>query len=205
MKNLTINLEDEIGILSKYGVTPNELMLIRTLLILQDEKNEDLFKLYIEGLYRSGIKLRECLIDLQNKGIILKSYNIPLEGCPFDPYAIPFNKAFIKNLYKCSFELGKELFDEYPQMTVINGTVVTLRGVSKHFHSLDECYFKYGKSIGWDVNKHTYIIELVKWAKEKDLIKQSLSSFVINNAWLDLEAIKNGDSYNYNFDTIKAL
>lgn len=78
MKNLTINLEDEIGILSKYGVTPNELMLIRTLLILQDEKNEDLFKLYIEGLYRSGIKLRECLIDLQNKGVILKSYNIPL-------------------------------------------------------------------------------------------------------------------------------
>lgn len=205
MKNLTLNLEDEIGILNKYRVTPNELMLIRTLLLLQDEDNEDLFKLYIESLYNSGIKLRECLVSLQDKGVILKSYKIPLEGESFNPYSIPFNKVFIKNLYKCSFELGKELFEEYPQITTINGNLVTLRGVSKHFNSLEECYFKYGRSIGWDIDRHNNIIELVKWAKDKDLIKQSLSSFVINNAWLDLEVLKSGDSYNYNFDTIKAL
>lgn len=174
MKNLTLNLEDEIGILNKYRVTPNELMLIRTLLLLQDEDNEDLFKLYIESLYNSGIKLRECLVSLQDKGVILKSYKIPLEGESFNPYSIPFNKVFIKNLYKCSFELGKELFEEYPQITTINGNLVTLRGVSKHFNSLEECYFKYGRSIGWDIDRHNNIIELVKWAKEHDLIKQSL-------------------------------
>lgn len=180
-------------------------MLIRTLLILQDEANEDLFKEYIELLRECGIKLRDELFDLQENGIILKSYKIPLEGEPFDPYSIPFNKNFIKVLYKCSFELGKELFMEYPQMTTINGNIVTLRGVSKHFNSLEDCYFKYGRTIGWNTERHNHIIELVKWAKEHDLIKQSLSSFVINNAWLDLEAIKNGDSCNYNFDTIRAL
>lgn len=205
MKNLTLNLEEEISILSKYRITPNELTFIKTLLILQDEENEDLFKDYIESLYVCNVKLREVLISLQKKEIILKSYKIPSEGESFDPYSIPFNKNFIKSLYKSSFELGKELFEIYPQMTVINGSLVTLRGVSKHFDSLEACYFRYGKAIGWNQERHEKVLDLVKWAKERDIIKQSLSSFVINNSWLDLEAIRNGDSGNYNFDTIKAL
>ena len=205
MKNLTLNLEEEISILSKYRITPNELTFIKTLLILQDEENEDLFKEYIESLYVCNVKLREVLINLQKKEIILKSYKIPSEGESFDPYSIPFNKNFIKNLYKSSFELGKELFEIYPQMTVINGSLVTLRGVSKHFDSLEACYFRYGKAIGWNQERHEKVLDLIKWAKERDIIKQSLSSFVINNSWLDLEAIRNGDSGNYNFDTIKAL
>ena len=205
MKNLTLNLEEEISILSKYKITPNELTFIKTLLILQDEENEDLFKDYIESLYVCNVKLREVLISLQKKEIILKSYKIPSEGESFDPYSIPFNKNFIKSLYKSSFELGQELFEIYPQMTVINGSLVTLRGVSKHFDSLEACYFRYGKAIGWNQERHEKVLDLIKWAKERDIIKQSLSSFVINNSWLDLEAIRNGDSGNYNFDTIKAL
>lgn len=205
MKSLTLNLEEEISILSKYRITPNELTFIKTLLILQDEENEDLFKDYIESLYVCNVKLREVLISLQKKEIILKSYKIPSEGESFDPYSIPFNKNFIKSLYKSSFELGKELFEIYPQMTVINGSLVTLRGVSKHFDSLEACYFRYGKAIGWNQERHEKVLDLIKWAKERDIIKQSLSSFVINNSWLDLEAIRNGDSGNYNFDTIKAL
>ena len=205
MKNLTLNLEEEISILSKYRITPNELTFIKTLLILQDEENEDLFKDYIESLYVCNVKLREVLISLQKKEIILKSYKMPSEGESFDPYSIPFNKNFIKSLYKSSFELGKELFEIYPQMTIINGSLVTLRGVSKHFDSLEACYFRYGKAIGWNQERHEKVLDLVKWAKERDIIKQSLSSFVINNSWLDLEAIRNGDSGNYNFDTIKAL
>lgn len=205
MKNLTLNLEEEISILSKYRITPNELTFIKTLLILQDEENEDLFKDYIESLYVCNVKLREILISLQKKEIILKSYKVPSEGESFDPYSIPFNKNFVKSLYKSSFELGKELFEIYPQMTVINGSLVTLRGVSKHFDSLEACYFRYGKAIGWNQERHEKVLDLIKWAKERDIIKQSLSSFVINNSWLDLEAIRNGDSGNYNFDTIKAL
>lgn len=205
MKNLTLNIEEEIALYSKYRITPNELTLIRTLLLLQDEENEELFKSYIEALYNCGIKLREILICLQEKGIILKSFKIPKEGSPFDPYSIPFNQAFIKNLYKCSFEMGKELFETYPQFGMINGTTVPLRGVSKKFDSLEEAYFRYGKSIGWNSEKHSHIIELVNWAKEHNIINCSLASFIVNHGWLDLEALKNGDNSNINFDTIKLL
>lgn len=203
MKNLVLDLENEISVLTKYRITPNELMFVRTLLILQDEKNENLFKDYIESLYVCGIKLRDVILSLQEKGIIIKSFQIPSEGSSFDPYSIPFNKIFIKSLYKCSFELGKELFEEYPQMTIINGSMVTLRGVSKHFNSLEDCYFRYGRNIGWNEERHKQVIELVKWGKENNLIQQSLSSFVINNAWLDLAAIKDNGSINY--DAIKII
>ena len=205
MKQLTLSLEEEINILDKYKLTCNELMFIRTLLLLQNEKNEDMFQRYIESLRDNGIRLREIISTLQSKGIILKSFPILDDGQPFDPYEIPLNKNFVKNLYRSSFEMGKELFDIYPQSTMINGSTVFLRTVARHFDSLEECYFKYGRAIRWNEERHKEIIELVIWGKENNLICQSLSSFVINNAWLDLKSIKDGDSGNINFDTIKVI
>ncbi len=200
-----MTLENEISILNKYKITPNELMLIRTLLILQDEENEELFKSYIETLYESGIKLRNVLLCLQEKGIILKQYKIENEGVAFDPYSIPINKVFIKNLYKCSFELGKELFEVYPQFGNINGNVIPLRSVARKFDSLEDAYFRYGKEIKWNPETHKQIIELVKWAKSNNILNCSLSSFIINRGWIDLRALKDGDIANINYDAIKLI
>lgn len=211
MGKLTLTLEEEIALLDKYRITPNELMFIRTLLILQDEEdpynegeNEKLFQSYLEVLYPCEIKAGEVIQSLKDKGLILKSYN-PGKTGGFDPYEIPINKPFIKALYKSSYEMGKELFDEYPQSTTINNNIVTLRNVASHFSSLEECFRRYGKAIGWNQEKHSHIIELIKWAKEYDMLKQCLSSFVINNAWLDLEALKEGDKLNVNLDAVKLI
>lgn len=204
MKNLTLNLEEEIAILRKYRITSDELMLMRTLLLLQDEENEDVFKEYIEALHDSGVELYDVFLSLQEKGIILKSYH--LKKGAFDPYTIPINKAFTKTLYRSAFEMGKELFEEYPQFGTINNSIVPLRTVAKHFDSLEDCYYRYGKIIKWDPEKHNHILELVKWAKEQgNILSCSLSSFVINNGWLDLEAIYNGESGNINYNAIKML
>lgn len=176
MKNLTLTLEDEILILNKYRITSNELMFIRTLLLLQDEENEKIFQSYIKTLNDCNIKTRDVILNLQEKGIILKSYKIPKEGCEFDPYSIPFNKNFIKNIYKCSFEMGKELFEAYPQFGIINNSTIPLRTVAKKFDSLEDAYFKYGKSIRWNIEKHNQIIELVKWGGDNNIINCSLES-----------------------------
>lgn len=180
-------------------------MFIRTLLLLQDEENEDIFKSYIEALYDCNVKTREVILSLQEKGIITKQFKCPLEGRPFDPYSIPFNKNFIKNLYRCSFEMGKELFEAYPQFGNIGGNLIPLRTVAKKFDSLEEAYFKYGRSIRWNNEKHNQIIELVKWAKDNSILNCSLASFIINNGWNDLEALKNGDLVNINYDNVKLL
>lgn len=203
--NLTTTLEDEILLLKRYRLTSTELFLIRVLLILQEDGNEELFADYITTLKAAGINLRNILITLQDKEILLKSYKIPKEGEQFNPYDIQINKNFIKQLYKCSFELGKELFEAYPQFGLIKGVNISLRGVSKHFNSLEDCYFRYGKTIKWNIEKHNRIIELVKWAKEHNILNCSLASFVINNGWLDLESMKEGDCGNINYEAVKMI
>lgn len=205
MTQLNLTLEDEISFLNRYRLVPNELVFIKLLLILQDENNEILFRDYINILKQSRIKLRELIFNLQDKEIINKSYKIPNEGTLFNPYEIPVNKNFIKNLYKAAFELGKELFETYPQFGNIGESVVPLRTVAKKFDSLEEAYFRYGKAIGYNPEKHNHILELVKWGKENNIINCSLASFIINNGWLDLEAMKDGKIANFNYDNMKLL
>lgn len=200
----TSTIEDELLILNKYRITPNELMFIRTLLILQEDANEELFKTYIEILHNSNIQIRELITRLQAKGIILKSFKVPNPGEAFDPYSIPINKPFLKNLFKSSFEIGKELFEVYPQFGNINGCVVPLRTVAKKFDSLEDCYARYGKEIKWNPEIHSTIIDLVKWAKDNNILNCSLASFIINNGWKDLQALKDGEG-NINYDAIKLV
>ena len=206
MKHLTLTLEEEVCLLDKYGLTPNELLVIRILLILQDDGDEQLFQKLMVTLKHINLPLREVLEQLQKKEIILKSYKIPKSGEKFDPYAIPVNKNFIKALYKSSFEMGKELFDSYPQFGNINGNLIPLRGISKKFDSLEQAYFKYGKSIGFNPEKHKTIIELVNWARENNILNCSLASFIVNEGWHDLNALKNnGDIANINYDAVRIL
>lgn len=206
MKHLTLTLEEEVCLLDKYGLTPNELLVVRILLILQDDGEEQLFQKLMVTLKHINLPLREVLEQLQKKEIILKSYKIPKSGEKFDPYAIPINKNFIKALYKSSFEMGKELFDSYPQFGNISGNLIPLRGISKKFDSLEQAYFKYGKSIGFNPEKHKTIIELVDWARENNILNCSLASFIVNEGWHDLNALKNnGDVANINYDAIRIL
>ena len=200
----TLTIEDELLILNKYKITPNELMFIRTLLILQEDANEELFKTYIEILHNSNIQIKELIIRLQARGIILKSFKVPNPGEAFDPYSIPINKPFLKNLFKSSFEIGKELFEVYPQFGNINGCVVPLRTVAKKFDSLEDCYARYGKEIKWNPEIHSTIIDLVNWAKDNNILNCSLASFIINNGWNDLQALKDGEG-NINYDAIKLV
>ena len=191
--------------MDKYGLTPNELLVVRVLLILQDNNEEGLLQNLMVTLKHINLPLREVLVQLQKKEVIVKSFKIPNSGEKFDPYSIPINKNFIKTLYKSSFEMGKELFDSYPQFGSINGNVVPLRTVAKHFDSLEQAYFKYGKAIGFNPEKHKVIIELTKWAKDNNILNCSLSSYIINNGWLDLQAMKDGNTANFNVDAIKLI
>ena len=100
--------------------------------------------------------------------------------------------------------MGKELFEEYPQFGYIQGNMVPLRTVAKKFDSLEDAYTKYGKAINHNYEVHKKIIELVKWAKENNILNMSLASFIVNNSWVDLEALKDGDS-GINYESVRLL
>jgi hypothetical protein len=111
----------------------------------------------------------------------------------------------VKDFFKCSFEMGKELFENYPMFGLINGEPVGIRSVSKKFDSLEDFYRYYGKSISWKPEKHEYIMELVSWAKDHNLLVTTLANFVIDHKWKELEALRNGEIANIDFNAVKQL
>lgn len=205
MNKYDYNIDEEIAIMEKYGITPNELFVIKAILLLQEGYPEDYLLRYLKLPEKEDF--RTTLVNLQNKGIILKSYEIPKKGETFDPEEIQINKAFFKTIYRSGFDLGKELFDIYPMFTNIEGKVVGLRGISKKFDSLEDFYRFYGKAIKWDPKIHQRIIDLLNWEQNNNIgyINFSIASFVIEHKWEELEALKDGKIVNTNFETLETL
>ena len=203
MRNL--ELKQQLLFCEKYSINPSELLLLEIILIAQEGDEPEIVHEYFSSRVCARGFTIELLAGLQNAGIIHKSYKIPEKGSVFNPLDIPLNKTIIKDFYKCSFELGKELFEEYPQFGFINGNPVGIRSVSKKFDSLEDFYRFYGKTIRWKQETHDHIMELVKWARENNLLCVSLCNFVIDHRWDELEALRNGDLANTNFDAIKVV
>ena len=195
------NLKNQILFRNKYKIDDNQLTLLEILLIAQNEEDNELVKMY----FTSTKDIRLHLIYLQNIGIILKTYKIPNKGEKLDIYDIPINKNFIKDFYKSSFEMGKELFETYPQFGLINGSSVGIRSVSRKFNSLEDFYRFYGKTIRNKPEMHQHIMELVSWAKDHNLLVTTLANFVIDHKWEELQALKDGNLANVNFDAIKIV
>ena len=198
------DIDNELIFLEKYNLTPTELMTIRTILLAQDNQEDYLFK-FNNILTKTDVKFRDILISLQNKQIITKAYKIPNEGESFEFEDVTFNKSIVKAFYRASFELGKELFNAYPQTTIVNGVIYALRRVSKKFNSLEDAFRVYGKTIRWDEELHNEIIELVKWGIDNDYSFTTLDDFIVDNAWESIRAIRDGHAININFNAIKQL
>ena len=201
MKNL--ELKQQILFCEKYKLDANQLLLLEIILIAQEGDDAEIVQLYFQSKAKGS--LLNNLIKLQEVGVILKSYKMPGKGERLDLNTIPINKNLVKDFYKCSFELGKELFEVYPQFATINGSPVGIRSVSKKFDSLEDFYRFYGKTIRWKSDFHNHIIELVKWANENNILNTTLANFVIDRKWEELEALKNGELVNVNFDAVKIV
>lgn len=199
-----LNIDNEASILTKYNLNPNELYVIKCLLFMQEDESKYL-QSYLQLPESTRGNFRDILLSLQNKHLILSSFTIPSKGQSLDLSQIPFNKNFLKDYYRSSFELGKELFEAYPQFGEINGKIISLRGVASKFDSLEDAYRVYGKIIHYKEEVHKEIISLVNWAKNNNILNQSLASFIVNQGWIDLKAIKDGKVVNYNVNSIKLI
>lgn len=200
MEKFNTDIDNTLALLEKYKITPTELFLTKILLLAKEEGDYEPLK-----RYASIGNIRETLESLRNKEIVLKSYKIPKSGEKFIPENVEFNKNFLKQFFRASFEMGKELFDIYPQTTIVNGSVYNLRRVSKKFDSLEDAFLKYAKYINNSPEKHNRVIELVKWGIENGYNFTTLDDFICDNAWLAIEAIKDGGAINVNTNAIKMI
>jgi hypothetical protein len=197
------NLEEQVVLLEKYKINSDELLFITVILLIQEGDESPYINLYfsLPSSCRGGI--RELLVSLQEKQIITKEYKIPPTGTKFIPEDVTFNKNFTKNFYKGSFWIGKELFEQYPISTVVNGTEYKLRRVSKKFDSLEDAYKAYGKAISWKPDVHQNVLELINWGKNNNYQFTTLSDFIVDHDWLNIAAMKDNSILDSN--TVKML
>ena len=197
-------MNEQLIIMEKYNLTPSEYFVVKLIFMTQEGYEESYLLRYLK-INKSTF--RDDLVSLQDKGIILKSWKIPEKGSKFDPLEIPLNKNFFKNMFKSSLELGKQLFDAYPMFVNINGSTFSLRSFAKKFDSIEDFFRFYGKTIHWDLELHNKILDLIKWDQDNNVgfLKMTICNFVVEMKWNELEALKNGDIANINFDTIQQL
>lgn len=192
------NLEEQVVLLEKYKINSDELLFITIILLIQEGDNNPYIQLYFSLPTSCRGSIRDLLISLQEKQVITKEYKIPPAGTQFIPEDVSFNKNFIKNFYKGSFWIGKELFENYPLSTIVNGTEYKLRRVSKKFDSLEDAYRAYGKAISWKPDVHQHILELIEWGKNNNYQFTTLSDFIVDNDWLNIEAMQTNSIFDSN-------
>jgi hypothetical protein len=197
------NLEEQVVLLEKYNINSDELLFITVILLIQEGDNNPYIQLYFSLPVTCRGSIRDLLVSLQEKQVITKEYKIPPSGTKFIPEDVSFNKNFIKNFYKGSFWIGKELFEVYPLSTVVNGVEYKLRRVSKKFDSLEDAYRAYGKAISWKPETHQHILESIEWGKNNNYQFTTLSDFIVDNDWLNIEAMQNNSLLDSN--SIKML
>ena len=197
------NLEEHVVMLEKYKINSDELLFITMILLIQEGDTNPYINLYFSLPAACRGSIRDLLVSLQHKQVITKEYKIPPSGTKFIPEDITFNKNFIKSFYKGSFWIGKELFEIYPISTVVNGIEYKLRRISKKFDSLEDAYRAYGKAISWNPETHRNIMYLVQWGKENNYQFTTLDDFIVDNDWLNLQAMRDNSILDSN--TVKML
>lgn len=182
-------------------MTPTELFTVRAILLAKEEGEYEWLQRFAQT-----VKLRDILVSLQEKGIILKSWKLPKEGTRLIIEDIPFNQNFQKQFFRASFEMGEELFYTYPLSAVVQGTVYNLRSVSKHFGTLEDSFRYYAKSIKNNSETHQLIIDDLKWAIETQYSGfTTLDRFIIDRGWEHIHALRSGDGINVNLDAVKMI
>jgi len=195
-----LTLENELCLLEKYKLTPTELFTIKLILLAKEDGEYKWLQRYVQI-----IKLRDILASLQEKGIILKSWKLPKEGQQLIVEDITFNQNFQKQYFRASFEMGEELFNIYPQSTIVNGQIYNLKRVSRKFDSLEDAFAKYAKYIHNSPEVHQEVIELVKWGIDNGYNFTTLDSFIVDNSWMAIKAMKEGNGINVNTEAIKMI
>lgn len=188
--NPNLSLKEEIDMYINSGITPTELFIVR-LLFLAQEGDASLITNYLSNVGNGKELLLTVLKNLQQKGVILKSFRIPKQGEALRFKDVPFNKNFLKRYVRDSNQLGKEFFDAYPPFIFINDRTISVRNISKAgLFSFDAfCQF-YAKQIKLEPNTHERIMDALDYAKEHNLIHYSMLEFLASQKWKEIEYIR---------------
>lgn len=183
MRLYELTFNEELEVMKKYSLSYELLCIVKLLFLLQEnEDNYELCHTYFNQCRKYGLKKEELLM-LQDCKVITKDSYIPEKGEEIILDEIEFRDGFVKNFYKSSHQLGKELWEEFPFYIVTNKMNYPIKNFSKRFRDLPELFNFYGKSISYNQEYHNKVIASLKYAKEYDLISCNIVDYLIGNQW----------------------
>ena len=188
MAYFDLSVDREIDFMLAYGLTADELFVIKLIFYAQDGHDEYI-KRYFNECHLT-LDLVDILQSLQDKGIILKSYKIPAKNAVFNPVDVEFGQLFKKNFNMHSWDMGMDIFNMYPTFLGSDGNRYSAKNIAKHFKSMDDFCFAYGKSIKFNPEVHQKVLDILQWAIENNEISYGICEFVISMKWRELEQIK---------------
>lgn len=184
MQFYDISLEEELEIMSRYEINSNEFMLIKLILLSQDnEENEKLLHRYLRECNSSTSLSRDFINMLVEKKIINKTSPVCEKKEKIYPEDFEFNNVFIKNFFKYSDELGKEIWMLYPDYIIGNCKNYPAKNFSKRFKDLNDLFRFYSKQIKHNPKKHQMVVESLKFAIKHELITSSIIDYILSNQW----------------------
>lgn len=191
--NFELSLNEEIELYLATGLDPNELFVLRLLFLARGGDSSYLLN-YVSN---SKIELRQVLLSLQHKGVINKSYHIPDKGESFNPNDVPFSKVFLKSYIRETHELGKELFEKYPEFMNIGGKLCSIKNITKaNFYNFEDFFNYYAKTIKLSGVTHEYIMNQLDFAIENNLINFTILEFVASRKWNAIAQLREGGLVN---------
>lgn len=187
MRFYNTTIEEDLQLMQAYDLTVEELFLVKLLFLAKEENGRQphIFEYFIKCKH-NGLPL-ETLSHLAEKEILVKE-NLPKKGDKFVADNILFKDSFIKKWFVYSHHAGKELMEIYPNyMQLANGELLPAKNISKHYNSLEAFYAAYGKLIKHSLKTHEKVLNLIRWAKDTNLIKYGIAEFVLSKKWEVLE------------------
>lgn len=71
---------------------------------------------------------------------------------------------------------------------------------------MEDAFRYYGKQIRWNQETHKHILELLDWAQNNTtFINFSLATFLIDRKWEEIEALKNGELTDINYNSMRSI
>lgn len=191
-----LSIQEEITICIDSGLTPTELFIIRLLFLAIEGESNPLIN-YISNISDGKKLLRIVLSSLLDKKIINTTYTVPAEGEQLDVKKIPFNKIFLRKYIRESNDVGKEFFDAYPPFINIGGKLCSIKNFTKaNLFSLEDFCRFYNKSIKYSGVKHEFIMEMLEYGKEHNLINYSIIEFIASQKYNEISYIINSGNVN---------
>lgn len=208
MRFYDISLDEDLEIMSRYKINANEFMLVKLLLLSQDHPDNDKYlDLYLKECHADGTLSREFINLLVDRRIIVKTSPVVKKTSGIFPEDFHFNEVFIKNFFKFSDQMGKEIWDLYPDYIIGSCRNFPAKNFSKRFKDLKELFLYYAKQIKNDPKKHEQVVESLKFAIKHELITSSIIDYLLSHQWDYHIKVMNGEDkmIKLTFDTTQLV